>query len=323
MTLDNFSSSKERKKNNAWKIFLVLIIFLLSIISIYFLFRHFKDKLPSKNGTKKPLNNTKNQKKDDYQPSNNNQKQNNYQLIKPTQKEAEYQGTELPISSAGTEYKKTVIEINMLLRGSAILAGSGDLEKQGIRAIIHACPGSIEKKDKNFRANIEGIIRSVQNSILLAEKNNYKSIAFCLIGSNLLDIIISPSQGTKKERQVKLAGIIIKAAAEQRKNLEKIVFIDFGNQAFLDAFMANYLFKKDEKSKGLFTFSSSDRGITDYSFHKCEVIVNSLNIEGEFISSGSFSGFIANKTGSKKYKIQKEIKENIAEFNKRLKSKFN
>ena len=26
------------------------------------------------------------------------------------------------------------------------------------------------------------------------------------------------------------------------------------------------------------------RGITDYSLHKCEVIVNSLNIEGEFIN---------------------------------------
>ncbi|KLL03379.1 MAG: hypothetical protein MRECE_18c036 [Mycoplasmataceae bacterium CE_OT135] len=43
-------------------------------------------------------------------------------------------------------------------------------------------------------------------------------------------------------------------------------------------------------------------------------------MEGEFINSGSFSGFIASKAGSGKNKIQKEIKKNITEFNKRLKN---
>ncbi|RHZ36890.1 macro domain-containing protein [endosymbiont GvMRE of Glomus versiforme] len=337
MTLDNFSSlDKERKKsNNAWKIFLILIIFLLTVISIYFLFRHFKDKLPSKNETKKPLINKEDKKKDGSRPNDNNQEENNYQPVKPTQKEAEYQGTELPIYSAGTEYKKAVIETNMLPRGSAILTGSGDLEKQGIRAIIHACPGSIEKKDKNFRANIEGIIRSVQNSILLAEKSNYKSIAFCLIGSNLLDDIIPPNQGTKKERQIKLAEIIIKSAVEQRKGSEKIVFVDFGNTAFSEAWWKiSEEYPRGGKMVNTFTIKGftyvgkgkkNEKGITDFPLHKCEVIVNSLNIEGEFIGSGSFSGFIAGKTGLGKSKIQKEIKEHITEFNKRLKlkDKFN
>src|SRR6185369_6055010 len=128
-------------------------------------------------------------------------------------------------------------ETNMLPCGSAVLTGSGDLEKQGIKAIIHACPGTMKRtKDEDFQPTIQGIIRSVQNSILLVEKNNYKSVAFCLIGSNFLDSIIPPSQGTKKERQEKLAEIIIKAAVEQNKKL-KIVFVDFGNEAFQSVFL--------------------------------------------------------------------------------------
>ncbi|CAJ0892882.1 5813_t:CDS:2 [Entrophospora sp. SA101] len=222
----------------------------------------------------------------------------------------------------GTEYKKAVIEANMLPRGSAILTGSGDLEKQGIKAIIHACPGAIQKNaGSEFEPNIQGIIHSVQNSIILAEKNNYKSIAFCLVGSSFLDRIF-PNQGTKKEKQLKLAEIIIKSAVEQRKSLEKIVFVDFGNTAFMEVNIKigteSYFRKKLGIVSILFCGNNS---ITDYSSHKCEVIVNSLNMEGEFISSGSFSGFIAKKTGSRKSKIQKKIKEHITEFNKRLKNK--
>lgn len=207
---------------------------------------------------------------------------------------------------------------NMLPCGSALLTGSGDLEKQGIKAIVHACPGSLEKADKEeFQPTIQGIIRSVQNSILLAERHNYKSIAFCLIGSSMLDSIIPPSQGTKKERQVKLAEVIIRAAIEQSKKLKKAYFIDFGNEAFLKS--RRNLEKEIEKKFPENGAISGNVAITDYSCHQCEVIVNSLNIEGEFINSGSFSGFIAKKTGSGKNQIQKEIREYISEFNKRLK----
>lgn len=333
MILDNFSITKEKKKSDTWKIFLILVIFILSIISIYFLFCHFKNK-SQKDVEKNPLTNKKIKKDNDSLPEKKNWKLNiNYQPVQPTQKEAEYQGEkQLPISSVGTEHKKTAIEANMLPRGSAILSDSGDLKKQGIKAIIHACPGSIsKKKNENFRATIQGVIRSVQNAILLAEKNNYKSIAFCLIGSSFLDSIIFPNQGAKKERQEKLAEIIIKSAIEQRKNLEKIIFVDFGNDAFTRTLQRVGKKYSIEKMKGINSSCSgsvdSDRkeikqkkkGIIDYSSHQCEAIVNSLNTEGEFISSGSFSGFIASKTGSEKSKIQKKIKENISEFNKRMK----
>jgi hypothetical protein len=217
-------------------------------------------------------------------------------------------------------------ECSWLPCGSAILTSSGDLEKQGIKVIIHACPGSKEDK-KGFQPTIKSISRSVQNSIILAERYNYENIAFCLIGSNFLDSIISPNQGTKKERQVKLAEIIIKAAVKQRKNLEKIVFVDFGNKAFNEAYSRVRkerpgLIANTHTAEGIIIAGKNKgekRGITDYSLHKCEAIVNSFNIEGEFINSESFSGFIAKKTGSGKNQIQKEIREYILEFNKRLK----
>ena len=330
MKLNNFPRIKEKKKSNAWKIFLILVIFILSIISICFLFHHFKNK-SQKDVEKNPSATTENQGNNNSPPGSGNWKLNiDYQ---PIQNEAEYQDKLIPISSAGTEYKKAVIEANMLPRGSAILTNSGDLEKQGIKAIIHACPGTIQKNAvSEFEPNIQGIIHSVQNSIILAEKNNYKSIAFCLVGSSFLDRIF-PNQGTKKKKQLKLAEIIIKSAVEQRKSLEKIVFVDFGNSAFTKVFFEND-WGKDFYGKlngvGVHSGNKWDenknkvekRGITDYSLHRCEVIVNSLNMEGNFISSGSFSGFIAGKTGFGKGKIQNEIKKYINEFNKRLKKQY-
>ena len=212
--------------------------------------------------------------------------------------------------------------------GSAVLTSSGDLEKQGIKAIIHACPSSIKENKDFFQSNIQGIIRSVQNSILLAERNNYKSTAFCLIGSNFLDNIIPPNQATRKERRVKLAEIIIRAAIEQKKSLERIVFVDFGNSAFQRALLLVIKekgFTYGEEGKVIAVVESygigggkEKKGITDYSLHECEVIINSLNTEGEFVNSRSLSGFIASQTGSGKNQIQKEIKKCIFQFNKRL-----
>lgn len=109
--------------------------------------------------------------------------------------------------------------------------------------------------------------------------------------------------------------------------MERIAFVDFGNQAFGEAW-SKVNPKCSGRLKDVFTIRGHDyltgkkRGIADYSLHKCEVIVNSLNVEGEFINSGSFSGFIAGKTGSKKIKIQNDIKEYITEFNKRLKKQY-
>ena len=76
--------------------------------------------------------------------------------------------------------------------------------------------------------------------------------------------------------------------------------------------------KKINELSGMYL--TSGKGITDYSEHKCEVIVNTtFNVEGKFIGSRGLSGFICQRTGSGKNQIQKEIKECISEFNKRLK----
>src|SRR5215216_1263131 len=111
------SNYQSKKKNNSGKIWLVLIVFLLTIIAIYFLFRYFKTEAAPKNNTSKSAANTKKLIKDSPLPGNSKQKLNNYSPLQPTQKEAEYQGQLLPISSAGTEYKKAASKAHMLPRG--------------------------------------------------------------------------------------------------------------------------------------------------------------------------------------------------------------
>ena len=128
---------------------------------------------------------------------------------------------------------------------------------------------------------------------------------------------------------LELALIIIKAALSQARVLEKIVFVDYGDKAFQKAWNEREKWNTNNIEEvivvsGLANLEKTTprlRGITDYSLHKCKVIVNTtFNMEGKFISSHGLSGFIASRTGSGKAQIQKELVKNITEFNSRLKN---
>ena len=244
------------------------------------------------------------------------------QPLQVTGKELEEQEPQLSLSSAGTEYQRSLAELNCLPAGSALLTSSGELKKYQIEAIIHACSGSINiGKGPEFEPSLERIVKSVQNSVILAEKKNYKSLAFPLLGGGIfLDRIADLNSENKKQKQLSLAKSIIEASIKQRKSLKKIVFVDFGNEVFQEAWEQ---VKKDystEEIQGINSVGDPQRkkGITYYSLHQCQVIVNPSNLEGEFANSGGLSGFIAGKVGQDKKLIQKEINNCIQQFNQRI-----
>lgn len=336
-----------------WRVILILFIVLIGIISIIFIFRSFsKPHKNSKDKKQSEQTKKKEQKNGDFSDSikavDSFADSFNYQPIQPTQKEPEYQGETLPISSTRTEYKKEAIQKNLLPAGSAILTSSGDLEKTGIKAIIHLATLSIEQKSKdeilkeklkktaaeNFsdptkaeawrkdfflqgkKVVIQNFIYSIQNAIILAERRGHRSIAFPLVDNEFLDLILPPEQSSKSERKHKLARIIIIAALSQSKNLERIIFVGLGREFVVEITRVtkNKHYQKINELSGMYL--TSGKGIADYSEHKCEVIVNTtFNVEGKFVGSRGLSGFITNRTGSGKNQIQKEIKECISEFN--------
>ena len=318
-------------RKNFRRIILILLFLLIGIISITFIFHSFKVKPHNKfeESSQNSLSQKPKNDKLDYNKFKQEQKDLasfaknfDYRPITPQPhpyRELEYRGKTLPISSVNTVWQQTLRK-NCLPPNSAILTKSGDLEKQGIKAIIHLA--TINKYD--YGSSIQGVSISVKNAIILAERNGYKSIAFPLADNNLLDLIFPPNQGSKDERKLKLAWVIMNSALIQRKSLERIVFVDFGRKRFFMEVAGSFFGKQQTNDKDLkefkAIFSGDGQGITDFSFHKCEVIVNTtFNVEGKFVGSRGLSGFIANRAGSGKNQIQKEIKEHISELNQRLK----
>lgn len=116
--------------------------------------------------------------------------------------------------------------------------------------------------------------------------------------------------------------------ARSCKKLKKIVFVDYGDKVFSNAW-AEIGDKKPDNIKSSKVIHGNiyektnfrEQGITDYSLHKCKAIVNpTFNVEGKLVGSHGISGLIVNQLGFGKADIQKEIEKNIAEFNSRLKN---
>ena len=320
-----------RKK--IWRVILILLVVSIGVVSIIFIFHSFKIKPHRNNKDKEQSEQTKRkeQKNGDFRDFikavDSFVNSFDYRPIQPTQKEPEYQGETLPISSVRAEYKKELVRKSMLPQGSAIFTSAGDLEKIGIKGIIHLATRSIDLKNKEFQPTVQNFIRSIQRAIILVEEKGYKNIAFPLVDNEFLDLILPPEQSSKSERKHELARMIIIAALSQSKNLERIIFVGLGGEFAVEItkitenkhYQNNIEnIKKINELSGMYL--TSGKGITDYSEHKCEVVVNTtFNVEGKFIGSRGLSGFICQRTGSGKNQIQKEIKECISEFNKRLK----
>jgi O-acetyl-ADP-ribose deacetylase (regulator of RNase III) len=124
-----------------------------------------------------------------------------------------------------------------LPRGAALITGSGDLAKldgdknKNIKKIIHAASGS--HNPPAYHPTKESIIRSVQNSIILAGREKIQSLAIPLIGGDIfLNLIKKTSPDITQEQ---LAEVIVKAAINQRKATKedlKIFFVDYNSDNF-------------------------------------------------------------------------------------------
>jgi len=109
-------------------------------------------------------------------------------------------------------------------RGSALITSSGNLAIQGINQIIHAAPGSNTQIAPWGNPTRQGVIRSIQNSILLAEKNNLRDLAIPFVGGH----IFFHAMGISKEE---LLRSIMEVAINQRNDeltVQRIIFVSFG-----------------------------------------------------------------------------------------------
>jgi hypothetical protein len=123
-------------------------------------------------------------------PSNNDK----YAALTPTKNEREYQKGEnislLPISSVGI-FSDGYFEYTdgQLPTGAAILTdtldgsgnGASQLNSKGITHIIHACP----KPRSSFSNNqdfINCVVKAVQNSIILADREKFEKLAIPFVG---------------------------------------------------------------------------------------------------------------------------------------------
>jgi len=246
---------------------------------------------------------------------------NKYPALVATKKKPEYkENPYLPISSVGTDYT-TANETN-LPAGSALMTdtldgkggGSSVLNNnKGITHIIHAAPkprGDF-KNDADF---IRQVVKSVQNSLFLADREDIQKVnpadelAICLVGGGIYLGACPPSQ---------LAEGIIRGAINQLaecKNLKQIIFVDYDKnpvkyfeKAILEKFSQEIMNNWRDKVSVL----AGGGDIRDKSRHGAQVIVNAANTYVGF--GGGISGAIAEQVGDKG-KIDQEAKKLIGKF---------
>jgi len=238
----------------------------------------------------------------------------------------------LPISSVGTDYSKLdETNKNSLLPGSALLTdtldgsdgGSSTLNSKGITHIIHAAPWprDLFKSDEDF---INCVVKSVQNSIILADREKFEKLAIPLVGGGIYLGSCDPEE---------LAEGIMRGAVNQLaecQNLQQIVFLDWhdnktprkNRQVFLNAFSKledKSWFGKHRSGSGIELAKNPTKivicewgDIRDKRIHGASVIANAANTQVQF--GGGISGAIAEQVGDKD-KINQKAKELIAKFN--------
>lgn len=216
---------------------------------------------------------------------------NLYKPLASNHTEPEYQGTTLPISSAGTENDPNLAGKRVIPRGSALRTSSGNLATQGINHIIHAAPGSETQIAPWGNPTRQGVVRSVQNSILLAERLNYESLAIPFIGGN---IFLTAIGGSKQE----LARNIIEAAINQRNNeltVQRMIFVPFEaeDKTIFQEVLADLRTRYPAERLNGVDIRRGD--ITQFTTHGCSAIVNAANMEVNF--GGGVSGVIGHATG--------------------------
>jgi O-acetyl-ADP-ribose deacetylase (regulator of RNase III) len=204
----------------------------------------------------------------------------------------------LAVSFKSTKNRKTFLEQGMLPIGSAALTSSGAMNSTGIRGILHAASGSMTMHSGIYKPSISGVVKSIKNSLRIAKRKGYKSVAIPFIGGG----IFLNSIGISKNE---LANTIINTAIQNAGALE-LSFIAYSQSDF-NIFEKEYksvLLKRSRFSKYtdkvLFRIPIIHRtnvlrgSIVDFDLHQRELIINAANTE--LIFGGGLSGFIGRKT---------------------------
>lgn len=204
------------------------------------------------------------------------------------------------ISFFKTTNRVEALRDNMVPVGSAVLTNAGNLQDSGIKAVVHAAYGDMSGSDGIYKPSLESIKKAVINSILVAKKSGYKSIAFPLLGGG---IFLGRTGATKGE----LIHTIMDAALLYNKGME-IAFVAYApaeQELFAKAFpkalesystkrrlTKDFLLGRKSMKKRAAVYNGS---VTDYNLHGAEVIVNAANTE--IMIGGGLSGVIGRATG--------------------------
>ncbi len=210
------------------------------------------------------------------------------------------------VAAPSSKFDEELEKLVWLPRGSALITSSGELEEQGIEAIIHAATGSMNNADDNpeyYEPTLESIENSIKNSFELLKTNGFSNIAVPFIGGN---IFISRIGTTPRI----LANRIIESCFKYAGTSNFILVTHSGTKKGSDHDLFSTLLKTDYNVKNISAILK-DGDICDFMLHNCEVIMNAANMEVEF--GGGLSGVIANATNQRKT-IDAEAKKYINEY---------
>lgn len=160
-------------------------------------------------------------------------------------------GAELVLSAEGTEANDKVKSAGMVPRGSAVLTPSGDLAKQGITHIIHVAPGAMTRSGPEFDPTLDGLKKSLDNTLLIADKKSLQCVALPFIGGG---IFLHALKMTKEE----LARTIV-TTVKDKKPKQRIIFVAYGSE---DTQIFTKIMKAMDLPKNLELVSGS------YEFHR-------------------------------------------------------
>jgi O-acetyl-ADP-ribose deacetylase (regulator of RNase III) len=187
-------------------------------------------------------------------------------------------GKLLAISLIKTENRLSYLKMNMAPLGSSVLTSSGNLASTGIKGILHAASGSMTKQGDLFKPSLKSVEISLMNSLILAKKKGFSSVAIPFIGGG----IFLNSIGVEK---LELAKTILKTSLKNMGKL-KISIVAFGDM--------DYKIFKQAQIKISSSIKIINGSITKFSDHKSELIINAANTE--LIFGGGLSGHIGSKT---------------------------
>lgn len=204
------------------------------------------------------------------------------------------------ISIADCELWYDVARENALPRGSAMVTSSGALSRRGIRAIIHAAPGSDHNETAHFIPTTEAVATAIKNSLLLASENNFRSVAIPFIGG----VIFLGRLGIQAPQLAKIILTAISASAYYRQDPNRVKIVLYADKDM-------EIFKTAQQELGS-AIVLEKNNILDAN---TEAIVNAANMEVRF--GGGISKSIGEATGEE-IRIDQEAKENIKIFNEWL-----